>query len=157
MRTKIRLCYTAAFLLLLITEVCIALFVHDRIVRPYIGDVLVTVLICCFCRIFVPEGWPWLPAAVFLFAVAVEVGQYFDIVSLLGLAHIRFFRILIGTSFSCIDLFCYLAGCVLFMLCERLSGRSRRSCTLSAVRKQQLCSRHCQNKGDLFPPERGAL
>lgn len=112
--------YAAAFLLLLLIEICIALFVNDRFIRPYVGDILVTILICCFCRIFTPDRPAWLPAAVFLFAAAVEVGQYFDIVSLVGLGHIRFFRILIGTSFSVIDLICYLAGCILFYFSERV-------------------------------------
>lgn len=111
--------YAAAFLLLLLIEICIALFVNDRFIRPYVGDILVTILICCFCRIFTPDRPVWLPAAVFLFAAVVEVGQYFDIVSLIGLGHIRFFRILIGTSFSVIDLICYLAGCILFYFAER--------------------------------------
>ncbi|MBR4960510.1 MAG: DUF2809 domain-containing protein [Clostridia bacterium] len=115
-----RILYAALFFVLLVTEVCIALFVHDRFIRPYGGDVLVTVLICCFCRIFFPEKPAWLPMAVFLFAAAVEAGQYFDFVSLLGLGNIRFFRILLGSTFSVPDLFCYLAGCLLFALGESM-------------------------------------
>ena len=113
-----RILYGILFFLILITEVCIALFVRDRFIRPYGGDVLVTVLICCFCRIFFPEKPIWLPAAVLLFAVVVEVGQYFDFVSLLGLGNIPFFRILLGSTFSVPDLLCYLAGCLLFALGE---------------------------------------
>ena len=113
-----RILYGILFFLILITEVCIALFVRDRFIRPYGGDVLVTVLICCFCRIFFPEKPIWLPAAVLLFAIVVEVGQYFDFVSLLGLGNIPFFRILLGSTFSVPDLLCYLAGCLLFALGE---------------------------------------
>ncbi|MBR5444609.1 MAG: DUF2809 domain-containing protein [Clostridia bacterium] len=121
---KKRIGYAILFLLILVTEVLIALFVRDRFIRPYGGDVLVTVLICCFLRIFFPERPVWLPAAVFVFAAAVEAGQYFDFVSLLGLGHIPFFRILLGSTFSIPDLLCYLAGCLLFamgeyILCKR--------------------------------------
>ncbi|MBQ8402784.1 MAG: DUF2809 domain-containing protein [Clostridia bacterium] len=122
---KTRLLYAAAFLLLLAVEVCIALFVRDRFIRPYGGDILVTVLICCFLRIFLP-GLPYLPVYVFLFAMAVEVGQYFDFVALLGLGENRFFRILLGSTFSMADLFCYLIGCVLFTAAERICRRKRR-------------------------------
>ena len=112
--------YAAAFVLLLIVEVLIALFVRDRFIRPYGGDILVTVLICCFVRIFFPKKIKLLPLLVFLFAAAVEVGQYFDYVTLLGLGEIEFFRILLGTSFSVADIFCYGAGGLLFWAVEWL-------------------------------------
>ena len=112
--------YAAAFVLLLIVEVLIALFVRDRFIRPYGGDILVTVLICCFVRIFFPKKIKLLPLLVFLFAAAVEVGQYFDYVTLLGLGEIEFFRILRGTSFSVADIFCYGAGGLLFWAVEWL-------------------------------------
>lgn len=66
--------YAIAFVLLLVTEVLIALFVRDRFIRPYGGDILVTVLICCFVRILFPERIKLLPLLVFLFAAAVEWG-----------------------------------------------------------------------------------
>lgn len=109
-----RLVYAALFLALLATEVCIALFVHDAFVRPYVGDVLVTVLICAFARIFLPEKIKLLPLYVFVFAAAVEAGQYFDMVKVLGLQNSRFFSVLLGTTFSACDLLCYAVGCAVF-------------------------------------------
>lgn len=109
-----RIIYTIAFLVLLATEVCIGLFIRDDFVRPYLGDVLVTVLICAFLRIFIPERVRLLPLYVFFFAAAVEIGQYFGMVKLLGLEHNRFLIILLGTTFSWYDLLCYGVGCVLF-------------------------------------------
>ena len=124
MKTK-RLVYTVLFLALLTTEVCIALFIHDDFVRPYIGDVLVTVLICAFVRIFVPEEIKLLPLYVFLFAAAVEASQYFDMVKLLGLENSRFFSVLLGTTFSVYDLLCYAVGCALFAGVGYLIRRNR--------------------------------
>ena len=117
---KRRLAYLLAFFSVLLTEVGIALFVRDDFIRPYGGDVLVTVLICCFVRIFFPTGVKLLPVWVFLFAAAVEIGQYFDFVALLGLGDSRFFRILLGSTFSWADLVCYAAGCAVFALTEFL-------------------------------------
>lgn len=121
---KKRLGYAIAFLVLLITEILIALFVRDDFIRPYGGDILVTVLICAAVRIAFPTGIRFLPLWVFLFAAAVEIGQYFDFVTLLGLGNIAFFRILLGSTFSVADLLCYAAGCVLFLLGEKLLRRS---------------------------------
>ncbi len=121
-----RLSYGIAFLLLLGLIVFIALFVRDRFIRPYGGDILVTVLICCFVRIIFPRGVRLLPLWVFLFAAAVEAGQYFNIVDLLGLGHIPFIRIAVGASFSWLDLLCYAAGCVIFAVCDKRSIDTRR-------------------------------
>ena len=121
---KKRLAYAITFLVLLITEILIALFVRDDFIRPYGGDILVTVRICAAVRIVFPTGVRLLPLWVFLFATAVEIGQYFDFVTLLGLGNIAFFRILLGTSFSWIDRLCYAAGCVLFWLGEKIITKS---------------------------------
>ena len=117
---KKRLWYGAAFGVILILEILIALFVRDSFLRPYGGDILMTVLICCFFRTFFPEKPKLLPVWVFLFAVAVELGQYFDFVTLLGLGDSVFFRTLLGTSFSWVDILCYGAGCALFALTEQI-------------------------------------
>lgn len=107
-----RLLYTFLFCGLFALEICIALFVHDAFIRPYVGDMLVTLLLCCLCRVVFPTKMRLLPLWVFLFAACVEIGQYFDLVALLGLADNRFLSILMGRTFSWIDLLCYAVGCI---------------------------------------------
>lgn len=119
-KRRLRIIYALCFVAILIIEVLIALFVRDAFIRPYGGDILVTILICCFVRIFFPEKVKLLPIFVFIFSAAVEIGQYFDFVSLLGLGDIKFFRILLGTSFSVIDLICYGVGCIIFFIGEKI-------------------------------------
>jgi len=51
MKENGRVFYVIGTVLLLCAELAIAWFVHDNVVRPYVGDVLVTVLLCCFCRL----------------------------------------------------------------------------------------------------------
>lgn len=116
-----RAAYAVSFAVVLIIEILIALFVRDSFIRPYGGDILVTILICCFMRMIFMEKIPLLPLWVFLFAVTVEVLQYFDIVSILGLGGIKFFVVLVGNSFSVIDILCYAIGCLLFHLREKLN------------------------------------
>ena len=82
---KKRLVYLFATLILLGIEVLIALFVHDKFVRPYVGDVLVVMVIYMFVRVFVPEKVSLLPLLVFLFATGVEALQAVNIVEVLGL------------------------------------------------------------------------
>ncbi len=120
MRNRRRATYAVALGILLLIEVLIALFVHDGFIRPYVGDVLVTVLLCCAARVVFPDGMPTLPALVFLFAAAVEIAQYFDLVARLGLADNRFLSTLFGRTFSLGDILCYAVGCALFAVAERV-------------------------------------
>lgn len=116
---KKRVYYIVLTIILLVVEVMIALFVHDRIVRPYIGDMLVVVVIYTFIRIWIPDSVRLLPLYVFLFATGVEILQYFNLVELLGVSDNRFLRILLGTSFDWKDILCYAVGCVLVWAAER--------------------------------------
>lgn len=116
---KLRIIYAIILVILFITEVLIALFVHDDFIRPYVGDVLVTILICCFCRIIIPKGVPALPIYVFVFATLVEIAQYFDIVKLLGLENNLLVSTVMGRTFSFVDLVCYGVGCLFFIVIEK--------------------------------------
>lgn len=114
-----RIKYFLAFGLLLAVEVLIALYVHDRFVRPYIGDVLVVMVLYFFVRIFVPDRCRWLPLGIFVFAASVEVLQYFRIVELMGLSDIAFMRILVGSVFDVKDIICYGAGCLILQIAQK--------------------------------------
>ena len=109
-RLKLRLIYAAAFVVLLGLEVCIALFVHDSIVRPYVGDMLVTVVVYCAVRIVLPDRFVPLSAAVFVFAAAVELVQ------LTGLSELfpegGLIATVLGSTFDPKDLVCYAVGCI---------------------------------------------
>ena len=113
-----RIIYAICFITLFLTEVYIALYVHDDFIRPYIGDVLVTALICCFCRILFPKGVKLLPLYVLIFSFLVETAQYFSLITILGLQNNTLACVIIGTSFSHIDLICYAVGILLFWATE---------------------------------------
>lgn len=115
-----RILYLLIFFGLLGTEVVIALFVNDSFVRPYVGDMLVTLLLCCLCRLIIPDKVRLLPVYVFVFASCVEIGQYFDLVALLGLADNRIISIALGRTFSWMDLICYAIGCAAAFLLDQI-------------------------------------
>ncbi|MDE6833713.1 MAG: DUF2809 domain-containing protein [Ruminococcus sp.] len=106
---KKRIPYITGFFLFLITEVLIALFIHGGFIRNYFGDVIVVWVVYCFVKMFHVEQNSYITAlGVLIFSFLVEFLQYIHIVDILGLGNIKFFRVLIGTSFSFIDLLCYL-------------------------------------------------
>ena len=118
-----RLTYGILAVVLTAIEVLIALFVHDSFVRPYVGDMLVVIVVYCFVRIIIPEGVHLLPLYVFLFAALVEVLQFFHIVDVVGLGGSAFFRTLIGGTFDIKDVACYGIGCVLLGVLEWIRFR----------------------------------
>ena len=126
MTMRRRLVYLTLFLSVLAVEVFIALYVHDSFVRPYLGDVLVVVVIYFFLRIFIPDRHPWLPGAIFLFAAAVEALQYFHLAELLGLSESPFWHTLLGSTFDGKDILCYSVGCAALAIYEWLSVRNNK-------------------------------
>lgn len=125
---KKRIPYIAGFVALFIVEVLIALFVHGGFVRFYLGDVIVVWVIYCFVKIIFPEINSYLTAVgVMIFAFLVEFLQYIRIVDILNIGNITFFRVLIGTSFSVVDLLCYTAGTAVTMLAIFLHVRYKKS------------------------------
>ena len=123
---KKRLPYILAFIVLLLAEIYIGLFVRDRFIRPYFGDVLVTALLCCLVRGVYPKGLRLLPVYVFAFSVVVEITQYFDLVELLGWENNAFISTLMGRSFAWADILCYAVGCAAFWAVEALCRRKRK-------------------------------
>ena len=119
-KNKLRIIYGVLFLVILIIEIGIALFVRDNFIRPYVGDMFVTVLICCFVRVFIPEKFNIAPLFVFLFSSIVEIGQYFDFVKLLGLDNSLLISTLLGRTFSVADIICYGIGCIIFAAADYL-------------------------------------
>ena len=111
--------YFLLFILLLAMEVFIGFFVHDAFVRPYVGDFLVVILLYTLVRSLVRIEV--LPAAifVFVFAIAVEIAQFFNLVEHLGLSSNEFARIVIGSSFEWSDIFAYTAGIITTLVFER--------------------------------------
>ena len=117
-KTKKRLFFFILFLLLTAVEVLIGKYMHDAFIRPYGGDVLVVIVIWAAVRTVFPDGMPFLPYAVFLFACAVECAQGLRIFELLGLTRYPLLRIMLGTSFSFVDILSYAAGCFVCCLWE---------------------------------------
>jgi len=115
--------YLYASLLLLGIEIFIGIYVKDRFIRPYVGDYLVVILLYTILRTFWNERAKVVAYSVLIFSFVLEILQYFKLVELLGLGHIKLARILIGTSFAWEDLVAYFLGIMTVLWWE---GRERR-------------------------------
>lgn len=117
----------AATLLLLAIETGIAVFVHDRFVRPHLGDSLAVVLVHLALRAV--TRLRVLPAAglALVTACAIEAGQYIHLIRLLALDGNIVARCLLGTDYDPQDFMAYLAGAAMAVAGEWLAARERPS------------------------------
>ena len=120
--------YFALAIFIFALEVVIALFVHDNFVRPYVGDILVVILIYCFIKSFFRLPVMIVAMFVLLFAFTVELLQFLKIVEVLGLEQSTLARVVIGTSFSWWDILTYMVGMATVLIAEKYLAR-KESCS----------------------------
>lgn len=109
---KFNLNYFAITVLLFFTEIFIAMFVHDTFIRPYFGDFLVVLLIYCFLRSFLELTVTQTAILVLLFSFGIEFLQYLNIIKKLNLENSEIASIILGSSFSWIDILAYTLGII---------------------------------------------
>lgn len=115
MQTKANLFYYSLLsAILLIMEILIGKFVPSgTLLRDYGGDILVIPLIYCLIRIFIKILPKTMPLLVCGIGFLTELTQYFHLSDKLGFARGSLISILLGTSFSWLDLLCYIIGMLL--------------------------------------------
>lgn len=103
---KKRIVFGIATFVILAVEVLIALFVRDRFIRPYMGDVLAVVCVYCAVRTAFPKKPEYMSVVVFAFAVIVELVQLTGLSELFG----GIVAVIIGGTFDFADILCYFVG-----------------------------------------------
>lgn len=111
--------FFALMLIFFIIEVVIALYIRDQFIRPFVGDVIVIWFVYFFIRSFIDLKPIYIAVFTLLFAFAVEIGQYFKLIEILGLQDSTLAKVIIGTSFSWGDMICYVVGFLLLFLFDK--------------------------------------
>lgn len=119
---KKRIKYLIGFIIILIVEVFIALYVHDNVIRPYVGDILVIICIYLLLRIIIPEKIKYLSLYVLILAILVEIMQYFNFTDMLS-AQNKILKIALGSTFDINDIVCYVIGYIIIILFEQFERR----------------------------------
>lgn len=110
---KFNIKYFILTLLIFILEVLIATtFKNIFWLRAYFGDVLVVILIYTFIQSFFEFDKTKTIIGVLIFSFVIEFLQYFHFAEVLGFGKNKIAMIVLGNSFSWIDILCYTIGAV---------------------------------------------
>lgn len=106
-------------ILLLMIECFIAYYVHDAVIRPYVGDILVIILLSCMGRILSPDKPKYIGLYMMIVGIVVEMMQGLSLLECWGIQN-RVLEILLGATFDKVDILCYVAGGTLFTIIETI-------------------------------------
>lgn len=127
MKLKFSLKYFLVTIVIFLAEVLIATQLKDIFfVRAYLGDVIVVMLLYTFMKSFFKiADNEKLILGILIFSFLVEFAQYFTIAEKLGFQPGSLMYIIIGNSFSWIDILCYAIGCLLLYLYVKIRQKQK--------------------------------
>lgn len=126
MKLKFNITYFFLTVIIFFVEVLIATKLKDIFfVRAYLGDVIVVILLYTFVKSFLIVNDQKLILGILIFSCLIEWGQYFNIAEKSGFRKGSLMYIIIGNSFSWIDILCYAAGCFLLYLWVKLNDSKK--------------------------------
>lgn len=123
MKFKFNIKYFLATIFIFLVEVVIATVLnHQFFIRAYLGDVIVVMLLYTFAKSFFIIDNTKLILGIFAFSCLIEFAQFFNIAEKLGFKPGSLMYIVIGNSFSWIDILCYGAGCLLLYIFVKMKS-----------------------------------
>ena len=111
--------YFYLFSFVFIIEVLIAVFLNDSFIRPFVGDVLVIILMYTFIKTFFNCNKIKLLTGLLIFAFSVEISQYFHLVTVLNLQDYKIARVILGSTFDKMDFVAYVLGALVVVILNK--------------------------------------
>lgn len=118
-RFDFRSCLISVFLFVVL--VVIAVYVHDTIIRPFVGDTLAVIWLYYTAKSLLNISVLRLSTGVLILSYCVELAQYFNIVTLLGLQDVKIAKIVLGSTFDVMDIAAYTVGWLIVVFVSKLN------------------------------------
>ena len=126
MKYKFNLKYFLLAIFIFLVEVLIATVLKDQFfIRAYLGDVIVVMLLYTLVKSFFIINDTKLILGIFAFSCLIEFAQFFNIAEKLGFQPGSLMYIVIGNSFSWIDILCYGVGCLILFLLVKIKSKQK--------------------------------
>lgn len=127
MKFKFSLKYFLLTIFIFLVEVLIATVLKDQFfIRAYLGDVIVVMLLYTLVRSFFVVDGTKLILGIFIFSCLIEFAQFFKLADKLGFPEGSLMYIVVGNSFSWIDILCYGVGCLILYFIFKISSSQKR-------------------------------
>jgi len=110
--------YFITFIILLIIEVAIAVYLSEGFIRSSFGDFLVVMLIYYAIRSFLNTKPIYVVISVLLFAYTIEFLQLFHLLELFHLQNNMTVKTILGNTFQISDLIAYTLGIIAILITE---------------------------------------
>lgn len=127
MKFKFNLKYLLLTIFIFLVEVLIATVLKNQFfIRAYLGDVIVVMLLYTLVKSFFIIDSTKLILGIFAFSCLVEFAQYFKLADKLGFPEGSLMYIVVGNSFSWIDILCYGVGCLILYLIVKINSSQKK-------------------------------
>lgn len=123
MKTYFNPYYFTAFIILLLVEIAIAIFLKDGFIRFTFGDFLVVILLYCFLKSFLKMKSVNVAIVVLAIAFVIEFSQLANLLELIKLKNNKLAATIFGTSFSIQDLIAYTLGVGFALILDKISTK----------------------------------
>ena len=123
---KFNIRYFGLAIVLFLVELYIGLYMHDAVIRPYGGDLLIGIFIYCFLKSFIATRVKPTAVLVLLICYTAELMQYLHFLNHVGWQNSHWARMIFGTGFSWIDMLCYTLGMLIVLQLEMIIRSKKR-------------------------------
>ena len=111
--------YFVLFIIILITEITIAVYLSNGFIRHTFGDALVVMLLYCLLKSFVLITPLKAAIVILIISFSIEFLQLSPLLEWIHLEHNEIAKVILGNTFSITDLIAYTVGLVIVLLIER--------------------------------------
>lgn len=125
MKLKRHQTYIILSLILLTVEILIAIFFKSGFIRAYFGDYLVVILLYCILQSFFKIRFLTAAIGVLLFSYIVEIFQHINILGLLNIKPNLATNLILGSSFSWLDMLMYTLGILTVIIFELIFKKTK--------------------------------
>ncbi len=113
---QIKFNYLCISILLLITEILIAIFAKDEFIRPILGDYLAALFVFYILATFLKISETKTALLALSICYFIEGLQFMHILEVFDLEKYSILKIIVGTSFSWTDMLAYTLGIITVLL-----------------------------------------
>lgn len=110
--------YFLLFVIFLLIEIAIAVFLKTGFIRYTFGDYLVVILLYCGIKSFFNIKPIQASTLVLCIAYSIEILQFFNLLQLLGLESNTFAKLILGSTFHFEDIIAYTLGILTILFIE---------------------------------------